>query len=488
MNTPVASLICLCGIAGLFYLNRDNAVETSKALWLPIVYLLILGSRPVSLWLGTNSAVSVRPAAGISSQLDGSPFDATVFGILSLGAIAVLVWRGKRARLLYTSNWPILVYILYCLVSVAWSFHPDVAFKRWIKAIGDPAMCFVILTDRQPIEALRRLISRVGFVLLPTSLLLIKYYPNLGVSYTVDGDRTITGVTTDKNMLGVMLFVVSLFTLWRVIGLLRAKGEPDRGRKLLAQSILLAFGVVLLERANSKTSIACFVLGGALMYVTNLRSIRSRRSRVHLVCLAVFLIGGLSLLLGGSDVARALGRKGNLSGRTEIWGALVPCVPNAIIGAGFESFWISPNVLRFQETLRALGWWHPEVLNEAHDGYLEVYLNLGCVGFCLIALILLDGYKRAVRAFRWDPSIGSLFLTYIITSAFYNITEAGFRMLDLMWVFLLVAVVGASGVAVHLVADRATATSHSRRAMRASRATQVNAFHNKRGIALPRSD
>ena len=67
-------------------------------------------------------------------------------------------------------------------------------------------------------------------------------------------------------------------------------------------------------------------------------------------------------------------------------------------------------------------------------------------GVYLIALILLSGYKRAVVAFRLDPSLGGLMLAYIAASAIYNITEAGFRMLDLMWIFLLLAIVGASGV------------------------------------------
>ncbi len=61
---------------------------------------------------------------------------------------------------------------------------------------------------------------------------------------------------------------------------------------------------------------------------------------------------------------------------------MIPAVPNAIVGAGFESFWISPSVQNFWRKL--VGWWHPEGLNEAHDGYIEVYLNLGWIGVCLI--------------------------------------------------------------------------------------------------------
>ena len=174
MNPSIASLICACGIAGLFYLDRDDSVRTSKALWLPVVYLWIIGSRPFSFWLG------VAPSNGANVQLDGSPVDALFFGLLLAAAVVVLIRRGKRTRTLITANWPILIYFLYCLVSVGWSYHPDVALKRWIKAIGDLAMVLIVVTDGQPVAALRRLFSRVGFLLLPTSVLFIKYYGNLG--------------------------------------------------------------------------------------------------------------------------------------------------------------------------------------------------------------------------------------------------------------------------------------------------------------------
>jgi exopolysaccharide production protein ExoQ len=450
VNPSLASLICWCGVAGLFYLDRDKTVRTSKALWLPVIYLLLIGSRPASVWLG------IAPPAGTNVQLDGSPFDATIFGILLLATVVVLVRRGRRVLPFLRANWLILAYFGYCLISVLWSFHPDVAFKRWLKAIGDPAMCLVVVTDLQPIDALKRLISRVGFVLLPCSVLLIKYYPALGRAYGPGGEPSNTGVATDKNMLGVMLFVISLSTLWHVLTLLREKRRPNRKRHLVAQGTLLAFGVVLFGMANSQTSTACFILGGGLLVATRLRTIRRRPAMVHILCFTIFLAGGLLLLLGGgSEVVQALGRKSNLSGRTDIWAALIPAAANPVVGAGFESFWISPNAEIARHTLKVKGWWDSEGLIEAHDGYLEAYLNLGFLGLCLILLILTGGYRQAVAGFRRSPSMSGLLLAFVVCSAFYNITESGFRMLGLPWLFLLLSVFCASGIALGRFVDGA---------------------------------
>lgn len=480
MNPSIANFICILGVAGLFYLDRDKTVHTSKALWLPVSWLAISASRPVSMWLGAGPT-------GSNTQLDGSPVDAAFFGALLAAAIAVLIHRGRSTRILLTANWPVLAYFLFCLISASWSVHQEVAFKRWIKAIGDLAMAFVVATDAQPVAAFRRLISRVGFLLLPTSVLFIRYYGDLGHAYSPDGMQVNTGVTTDKNILGVTVLVISLGTLWRVLTLLADKAQPNRRRHLTAHITLFLFGIALLKLANSATSLACFILGAGIIIATRMRTMRRSPARVHLLCLAIILTGGMLMLFGGGGgVVHALGRKSNLTGRTDIWAAVIPAVPNAIIGAGFESFWISPSVLQFQRALLLEGWWHPEVLNEAHNGYIEVYLNLGWVGVVLISLVLISGYRRAVEAFRLNPSIGGLMLAYIIATAVYSITEAGFRMMDPIWIFLLLAIVSSNGVVVGVFGGETSRRLASRNGAR-ERSIATAELNRAPGIAFTAS-
>lgn len=456
MNPLLASLICTIGIAGLFYLDREPASRKSKTLWIPILWVAIVGSRAVSEWFG------VTPT-GLDAQLNGSPVDAAIFGVLEAAAFGVLIFRSKRVRTLIAANWPIVLYFAFCLISVIWSSHAEVAFKRWIKALGDIAMVLVIVTEPHPVEAIRRLISRVGFVLLPTSVLLIKYYGNLGRGFTPDGVPMNTGVTTNKNTLGVMLMVISLGTLWQVIRILRDKRYPHRRRHLVAQLTLLIFGIGLLEMANSQTSTGCFVLGSTVIILTGIRAIRRRSARIHALCLSILLVGGLAFLLAGTDIVHFMGRQSTLSGRTDIWAALIPTAVDPAVGAGFESFWLTPNAARFAQTLTHEGWYGASSLNEAHNGYIEVYLELGWVGVALIALILITGYKRAVAAYRLNSSVGGLMLAYLIAAAVYSITEAGFRMMDFIWIFLLLAIVSSSAVASGIIGSEAPKAPSSRR-------------------------
>lgn len=190
------------------------------------------------------------------------------------------------------------------------------------------------------------------------------------------------------------------------------------------------------------------------MLATHLRAIKRRPNRAYLLGLAVLVLGGLTIVFGGAgDVANSLGRDATFSGRTVIWGALLPSVSNPIMGTGFDSFWNSPSEEMFARTLNSSGWYHAELLNEAHDGYLEVYLNLGWIGLSLILVILATGYSRAVKALRYDRERGSLTLAYVVAGMLYNLMEAGFRTLSAMWIFILVGVITASGSAAGLFAD-----------------------------------
>jgi exopolysaccharide production protein ExoQ len=385
----------------------------------------------------------MAPAETAGALMDGSPIDALFFQLLIASGLVVLVRRRQRSFSVLKANWPIVLYFSYCLMSVAWSDFPDVAFKRWIKATGDVVMALVVITDAQPITALRRLFSRVGFVLLPASALVIKYYPYLGRGYNRwTGEQFNNGVTTDKNILGITTYVLAVGALWQVLRLWKKLSLPNRFRQLLAQCALLGFGIWDLYTANSATSETCLILAAFLMLVTGLRPIRRRPAAVHALILTLVLLGGLIKITGADAVVfRALGRNSNLTGRaSDIWPLLIPMAPNPLVGAGFESFWLGPRLERVWDAFPNL------YVSEAHNGYIEVYLNLGAVGVSLIILILVDGYRRSVAAFRIDPSSSSLMLAYVLTVPIYSYTEAGFRMLDFAWGFLILAIIVASRI------------------------------------------
>jgi len=433
---------------------------------------MIIGSRPISMWFGIRGMSSDT----LASTLEGSSVDAGVYAVLMALGFLVVIQRRRVARQYLVRMGPILVYSLYCLISVSWAPYTGPAFKRWTKDVGDIVMALIIATEADPIRSLQVFFSRIGFVLLPFSVFMIRYTAS-GRMFDPEGGPMNVGVNTNKNTLGLIVYVVALGTVWSIRRLLSDRSAPNRRRRLIAQFTLLGFGIVLLWMAHSSTSIACFLLGVGLIFATNMKAMKGRPSRVHALCASLTVAASIVLLIGGiGSVAGVLGRQSTLSGRTLIWAALIPANSNPLFGAGFDSFWTSPDAEIFHRNL--LNWYHAEQINEAHNGYIEVYLNLGWIGLVLFSTVLLFGYRRAVAAFRYDPSAAGLMLAFIVAGASYSITEAGFRTMTSMWIMLLTAMVCSVGISSGLW--NRSSTQRSRRP-----ASQGGSIGHSRELAAP---
>ena len=134
-----------------------------------------MASRPIGYWIGGGSG-----DASPESYLDGSPVDRNVFLLLILGGVFVLRGRRVNWRLFRNQNFWLICYYVFCGISILWSEYPFVTFKRWFKEIGTVVMVLVIMTDRDPIKAFQEVFVRCAFLLIPTSILVIKYYLDVG--------------------------------------------------------------------------------------------------------------------------------------------------------------------------------------------------------------------------------------------------------------------------------------------------------------------
>jgi exopolysaccharide production protein ExoQ len=428
MPSSIATVACGFCIVALFLFDRDRKSPVSSALWIPVVWLLLGASRSVTQWLGDRIEESPEPF------LEGQPLDALIFAGLMAAGLLVLLARRRRAGTFWYANGPLLGFFLYCAVSVLWSDYPFVAFKRWTKFVGDLIMVLVVLTDPNPTTAVRRLLGRPGFVLIPLSILLIKYYPDLGRQYSAwTGEAYNVGAGTQKNDLGRICLIFGLASFWYLLDAFRSRERGQPAGPLIAHGAVLTMALWLFRMANSATSFGCFLVAVSLMGVTSLRRIGRNPAVVHFLVGTVLFAGLYGLVLHPeAGLTEAAGRSSTLSGRTELWAEFLQVQQNSWFGAGFESFWVGPQL---QEIWRKWG-----RVNQAHNGYLDVFLNLGWVGVALLGLVIAWGYQNAVHALRRGPETGRLKLALFVVALIYNLTEHGFRELHPMWIMFLLAI------------------------------------------------
>jgi exopolysaccharide production protein ExoQ len=423
----IATLACLTIIAVLFRLDRDRAARTSWALWLPVIWLAIAGSRNLSVWMQFSG-----PSDYADQYMEGSPIDRNVLALLLGLGLVTLARRRRRVHRLLALNLPVIAYFAYCFVSIIWSDFPLIAFKRWFRAIGDLTMVLVVLTDANGIAAVKRVFTRIAFVFFPVSILFIRYYPDLGRAYGQDGSLYWTGVASGKNGLGMICLIFGLAMIWRWLVEYRADRGASRRRRLAALSVVIVMALWLLWIADSKTSLACLVLVTGLVAVTILVPFGQKPAVLHTMVWTVVAVCFSVLFLGiGSSALTTLGRDASLTGRTDVWNLVLRFAENPMMGAGYESFWLGP---RLEQIIRINGG-----INQAHNGYIEVYLNLGFAGLAILGTIILTGYRKIVAGFRKDPQISMLRIAYFVIAIVYNFTEGAFKMMAPVWIAFLLA-------------------------------------------------
>jgi len=438
MPPPLALAITLFLIGYLIRRDGSVAPRPSPAVWIPILWLLINGSRQASQWLASGPQFASR------ALYEGSPVDKVVYGALIVAGIVVLANRRVPISQLSKNSWWIILFFLYEGISCVWSDFPFISFRRWIKASGDFVMVFVLLSDPYPMRAITAAIKRSGYVLIPLSVLFIKYYQDWGRTIDNWGQSYYTGVTLDKNMFGYLLFAYGLFFASALVCAFRedSLSRATRRRDLVCYALLLAMVAWLTPLANSKTSLFALISGIAVIL-----ALQFSRIKRHLwsFLIAIVLIAAIcnELFSVNSAVLEASGRDASLTGRTGIWQTVLSEPINPLLGTGYTSFWLGERLQRIWNL-------YPNTpLIQAHNGYLEVYLNLGMVGLALLGGVLWTGLRNARRRLRAthyktgnvDDSLFRTFaIAYILAYLLYNITEATFQGLNFLFIiFLLLA-------------------------------------------------
>ena len=423
-------------VAFIVYLFRRDIREkpdVSGALWLPLLWLVLNCSRAPTTWLN----IFGFHFGGAASLEEGSPLDACIFFALAIAGFCVLIKRQIRLSEIVSNNGWIIVFFLYCFISIVWSDFPFVTFKRWIKILGHPIMALIVLTEPDPKEGLIRLMKRCAYVVVPVSILWIKYCPELGRGYSEWGAAISKGIAGDKNHLGADCLILGFFFFWYLLQVWRTERDTRRRNELRLIAGFLIGIWWLFSQAHSATPTICLFVAILIVVFVGSRSINKNFIGTYMLA-ALVLIIALELAFGISgDLSEALGRGSGLSGRKEIWSIYLKVQDHPILGTGFESFWLGERRVRIEKAFSA--WMGGGVIGP-HNGYLETYLNLGLTGLIILIGLIIATFRKIrlelFQNFEW----GRFRLGILAAAILLNWTEAAFSSFNPVWfVFYIIA-------------------------------------------------
>jgi O-antigen ligase len=325
---------------------------------------------------------------------------------------------------------------MWCLISFLWAIEPSISFRR---ALGMYIILLAVAWCIQSLGAARTLrviylllagaliASFVSVALSKISIFSFAVHPDDEMDTTLIGAWK--GVFMHKNVAGAVMVHSSIFFFHHAINMKRK-----------ADWLFFFMSLTFLYFTKSKTSLgwcALVISSGALFRFLAMRNAYSIFTTIFLVIVASV---GILAIASWDQVAEFFADPEHLSGRVGIWMSLLPYIElHPFLGSGYGSFFaigfVSP-IFRFAIED------YVTVMGHSHNGYIEVLLTTGLVGFSLAMIsLLIVPFYRFVTAIHEDAKLTAMLFSIWLFGILQNFTEAQFFAADKQsWIFVVIAI------------------------------------------------
>ncbi len=299
-------------------------------------------------------------------------------------------WNRVVAYAIHFKMLTLLALLTIC--SAIWSQDPTRSALFGAFYLTGTLFAYSLVIRFQP-EEIMLLVSRAGIVVCLLGLIMVTFFPQFGLVDDQD-PRTIgawRGIFIDRtNAAEEMVFMLSP----AIIGW----GRRFKSGQILSIVLLLAM-IIKAQAVTAFIALFCFILFLACLRFC--RRVEPRQSKAFVVfgsfVTAVLAITGSRYL---PEILRVLGRDPTLTGRTFIWGLLLESIgKRPLLGYGFYAFWNEP-LGEAGRVADSMGW----TAGNAHNGILEICLQLGLFGVVIFVVTLIQALWNAWFCIRNDSS------------------------------------------------------------------------------------
>jgi O-antigen ligase len=346
----------------------------------------------------------------IYGEWKGKPGDrlTEALNLLAIVVSLLLFWWGlQRVRGPRFNRVLPLVAAGLLVISTLWSVAPVTTATRssayFFLVVG--AIGIVELLDA---DEVMRLTALIGGLAATVSLLLLFVLPD-----TVMTEIGLRGVFSQKNVLGQAM-VVGVFA-----GL---HGIRIGGRRRFRHIIIVALCTIVAFLSRSTTSLLT-IFAFLTLHILCTLYIRAGYRRMISISLSVIVAPTFALIVMNADFMFSfLEKNETLTGRTELWPYVFDYIyQRPVLGWGFAAFWIRSNPFA-AEISSMLGW--DFSVNEAHNGMLQLLLDIGVVGTAFFLYLWVRNFIMALKCMNGRaPEIGVSGLLCLVGILLIGISE-----------------------------------------------------------------
>lgn len=276
--------------------------------------------------------------------------------------------------------WPVWLMlgalVLHAFASKWWSIDPEVTQRRVIAlAISSAFAIYLGVAFRG--AHLPRLLMLCGLGMAAGSFVMVLANPTIGI-HQAENAGLWRGLWYEKNQMGLVMSAGAV-----AAAACLASGDPRR----LLPSITFVATTLLVLATQSKTSLLCLIIGcGA---IGGLWAMHRGGAAFSVVALwfgvVLTAIAGYVFITDPATVLIALGKDPSLTGRTDIWAALMRDVAERPwTGFGYSAYWGVDSIPA--EFIRLETQWP---VPSAHNGWIDLLIQLGWPGAILTGGVVL---------------------------------------------------------------------------------------------------
>lgn len=387
----------------------------------------------VSLMLVTQALGPLLTAGASGDEALGDSNPMTMLSALLIYAIAFLLLMRRPTAMMDTiKDNPLLVVLFaFPVVSIIWSVDHGVTFRRAVALVMTGIYCVYLARRLSPDDFIRRLLL-VLFVGGAASLIFTVVDPAHAIEHGVINNGSWKGVYGHKAILGRIAAVAVTVAVY-----VRPRFFWERAMRW---STIVIF-VFLAIQSQSRAS--WLLMGGGVAFMMLLAVMRNKRFSAGIKMTIAASLGLAVLLIAVtmfSQILAAFGRDDTFSGRTSLWeGAIaVAEAHHPILGAGYRAFW----TVAGSDGVRDYVQHWARLPNHGHNGYLDLWLELGYAGVALFVVFALVTIWRLISRLLREPgepawaALAIFFFVFLLNNA--SVTVA-FKHTDIAWVFAVLA-------------------------------------------------
>lgn len=360
---------------------------------------------------------------GVSSQL-------IVYGVIGL----LLLRQATRiTRWLGAMQWTLALATL-AVASTLWSQFPLYTMRRSLP-FALAGLFGLYLAMRFPVQRQLGILRVTMTALALGTVVMALCFPKLGLDASAGHHANWQGVFTQKNACGRMMVLATAVLLanWKTSWQRVASAalfvvvmfmSGSRSAWLVESGLLALWGAFVIAKRVDRNTRVIAALGAVV-------------SLPVVACAGCFSLPAL---------ARWMGRDATLSGRTLIWEQVwIFILQRPWLGWGYDAFWRGTRGEAFRVVVAV----HFMVFH-AHNGFLEIWLELGAVGLALFALSYLRAWRRLWPVLREGETHRVMWPVFVLVLVvLYDLDENSLLIYNgLFWTLYVAAVANVEFLAV----------------------------------------